>query len=74
MTVHMQFYLVCTKCSNQFHSRTGDHYGENASEIRERAKAEGWARRKVPNGALWDLCPRCLLLERIAKSGKGETR
>lgn len=59
MCVRKLHYLVCTRCNNQFHSASGDHYGETAREIRDRAKSEKWVRCRVENGSMWDLCPHC---------------
>jgi hypothetical protein len=59
MSLLRLFYLVCCDCSDQFTSRTGDHYAESGKEVREQAKSEGWLYVKVENGSFWDICPRC---------------
>lgn len=59
MSVHKHYYLVCTDCGNQFVSPDGDHYGESSRDVRYLAKERGWAYAKVPNGSMWDFCPKC---------------
>jgi hypothetical protein len=59
MCLRIHYYLVCTSCNNQFISPDGDHYGETGREVLELARAQGWVRRRVENGSMWDFCPRC---------------
>lgn len=60
MCVRQLSYLACTNCNNQFVSITGNSYGETGGEVKEQAAQEGWIiDRQVPNGSLWDFCPKC---------------
>lgn len=62
MTITKLYTLNCTDCSTSFCEKdTGAWTFETKEEIEEYAKESGWEfRKEVPNGSLWDFCPRCI--------------
>jgi hypothetical protein len=60
MTIRQSFYLVCSDCNNQFvDSKYGGQFC-SPEEAKETAMKRGWKIDVlVPNGSLWDFCPRC---------------
>lgn len=55
MTVHVRYFLYCTRCNCQFHGE----FGETEHEAIEFGAQQGWRRRRVKNGSFWDFCPKC---------------
>lgn len=56
---HMTYRLTCDRCNRREYSE-GD---EDEADMLLFAHQKGWRRRQVPNGSLWDLCPRCIEIE-----------
>lgn len=60
MCIQTTYTLICTDCRTSFHD-AGEFHFETPEEATERARALGWSiQEEVPNGSLWDFCPRCL--------------
>jgi hypothetical protein len=59
MCVMPLVFLVCTRCRDAFRISGYVEYADSAREILAIARSQGWVRRKVENGSMWDLCPRC---------------
>ncbi len=55
---HVSYRLTCDNC-NQREFSEGD---ESVDDLEINAQYNGWTFRLVPNGAIWDLCPKCSLL------------
>lgn len=53
--IHKRFRMTCNCCNR----REFDQGDESHKELLENAWSNGWTRRTVPNGAIWDLCPSC---------------
>lgn len=47
-------------CCNRRSFADGD---ESEVDLKAHAQDGGWTFRKVPNGAIWDLCPECSQLK-----------
>ncbi len=60
MCIRIHYYLVCTNCNNQFvHPKWGGSFSSE-EEAKEVALEQDWKIDvPVPNGSLWDFCPRC---------------
>ena len=54
MCVHTCHWIVCTNCR-----KLAEEFGETKREALELAKEEGFVRKRVPNGSMWDFCPTC---------------
>lgn len=56
MSIVKTYDVFCNQCS----THVGDTSDTSAREARSIARSAGWARVRVPNGSLWDFCPKCL--------------
>ena len=67
MTIQMLFGITCTNCGTPLSEPNGgDALHESISEVKAAANMAGWAvNSEVPNGSMWDFCPKC-----AAKEGK----
>jgi hypothetical protein len=46
-----------------FEIGTGSYLFDSEQEAKDTAKKQGWTvGEKVPNGSLWDFCPRCKMI------------
>jgi len=76
MTIHVMFGLSCTNCGKSYATSNGETSGETPDEMRELAVHAGWkVAWFVPNGSIWDFCPKCVAMEeagivRYPKTGK----
>ena len=75
MTFRTLYHLFCDHCGNPYPAAgicpspgDGAIYSWAAlrseaiyswAALRSEAKSHGWTRRKMPNGVMLDLCPRC---------------
>lgn len=56
MCLRVLYYIACTQCNS-----THAPYGGTPEEAKEQAQTLGWeVDIEVPNGSLWDFCPRCV--------------
>tara|TARA_R110002074_G_scaffold233414_2_gene405045 strand:- start:327 stop:545 length:219 start_codon:yes stop_codon:yes gene_type:complete len=53
--IHQEYRITCDNCNKREYS---DGHVKQL-ELKDDAKGVGWTQRKVPNGAVWDLCPKC---------------
>jgi hypothetical protein len=60
MTIHKHYSLMCTSCSKGFSTPEDGWTFDSKEELTEATSRAGWhAGILVPNGSLWDFCPRC---------------
>lgn len=59
--IHTQYRITCDVCGRREHNGGDD----TLEDVVANAASAGWSRRVVPNGATWDVCPRCLEIELI---------
>jgi hypothetical protein len=52
---HTQYRVTCDNCNRREYSEGDD----TETDALLGARANGWRRRTVQNGATWDFCPRC---------------
>lgn len=52
---HVSYRLTCDNCNKREFSE-GD---ESVDDLEINAQCQGWTFRVVPNGSIWDLCPKC---------------
>lgn len=55
------FQLRCDCCGDAYL----DEGDESEDDLLSHALSLGWDFRKVPNGSIWDLCPKCSKLEQL---------
>lgn len=48
------FTKYCDNCHDVY-----KHGDESAEDLEEYSSKVGWTKRPVPNGSVWDLCPKC---------------
>jgi hypothetical protein len=56
--IQIEYKINCTNCYRYLE----DGY-ESELECLNAAEADGWEFRKVPNGSIWELCPKCAKLK-----------
>lgn len=61
MSTCTSYSVTCDRCNRREFSQ-GD---ETETDALLGARHLGWGRKQVPNGAMWDFCPRCWDLEPI---------
>lgn len=54
MSIHSYHYVRCTNCGKQ-----SEEAGETKREALTHAKLDGFVRRRVENGSMWDFCSTC---------------
>jgi len=60
MTISKSYSLNCTQCGSEFHDGNEYHY-ETETDVAYAANSKGWeVQVLVPNGSLWDFCPKCI--------------
>ena len=72
MTIQILFGMVCTNCGKWLSDPNGgDALHETVAEMKEAANKAGWTvAKKVPNGSMWDFCPRCSVKEEEKDGGR----
>ena len=53
--IHTHYRITCDKCNRREYD--GD---EDETDTLIYAHVNGWRRRQVQNGAMWDFCPECV--------------